>query len=138
MKPWDPNEKTLFHVIDRSARKLVATYTSVAFFCFHTLNAWDEEDDIVLDLVQYKDISIIEKLSMETLMGAKENSVLDCARIHRYRLAKISQQNESIDMANLPEAELVFNVPEELNSELSSIDFSRYHLKKHRYAYGTK
>ncbi|KAG9287954.1 hypothetical protein G9A89_017549 [Geosiphon pyriformis] len=117
-KSWNPEEKTLYYVIDRQQQKHVATYTSPTYFCFHTLNAWDDnEDDIVLDLGEHKDKTLIT----------------------RYRLKNVSQNLASAtvnDEKKLPMAERVFQVPQELNMELYNIDYSRYHLKKHRYTYG--
>ncbi|CAG8643497.1 6671_t:CDS:2 [Ambispora leptoticha] len=141
-KPWNHNESTYYYVIDRDKQNHVATFISPTYFCFHTLNAWDENDDIILDLVQHKDHSPVEDLALPALLGQiKTNETLALkGRLTRYRLAKVSENLWSVaageDAKKLPSAETLFQAPLELNTELTTIDYSRFHLKKHRFAYG--
>ncbi|CAG8599538.1 5840_t:CDS:2 [Ambispora gerdemannii] len=122
-KPWNKNESTYYYVIDRDRQKHVATYTSPTYFCFHTLNAWDENDDIMLDLIQYEDNNIIEELALPVLLGelkANEELLISKSRLTRYRLPKVSEKLTSVAASEhpkkLPSAETVF--------------------QKHRFVYG--
>ncbi|CAG8632912.1 21880_t:CDS:2 [Dentiscutata erythropus] len=143
--PWDPNQKTHFYVIDRNLKKHVATYTFPTFYCFHTINAYDEGDDIIIDLSQYKDNSVIFQLTVNRLSGSETNAdklplQFDQSRVHRYKLCNISKNLDSADLKygsdNFPNAELVFATSEDLNIELPVVNFSRYYMKKYRYVYG--
>ncbi|RIB27212.1 carotenoid oxygenase [Gigaspora rosea] len=143
--PWDPNQKTHFYVIDRKLKKHVATYTSPTFYCFHTINAYDEGDDVIIDLSQYKDNSIIFQLTINRLSGSetiadKLPPRFDNGRLHRYKLCNISNHLDSVDLNygndKFPNAELVFATPEDLNVELPVVNFSRYYMKKYQYVYG--
>lgn len=66
---WDTNPATWF-VIDKrtpseGGKGLVAKFESDPFFCFHTINAYEEtvdgKTDIVADLSGYQDLSILER-----------------------------------------------------------------------------
>ncbi|RUP49150.1 carotene dioxygenase [Jimgerdemannia flammicorona] len=61
---WDGTKPTLFHVLDRETKKHVATFQADAYFAFHTVGAWDEEDIdgddvIVFDVCAYESADII-------------------------------------------------------------------------------
>jgi beta,beta-carotene 9',10'-dioxygenase len=62
---WDGTESTRFQVIDRETGELRGTYETDAFFCFHHVNAFDRDSELVVDLVAYDDSSIIESLYLD-------------------------------------------------------------------------
>ncbi|CAG8793721.1 17612_t:CDS:2, partial [Racocetra fulgida] len=129
--PWDPNKKAHFYVIDRKLKKHVATYTSPTFFCFHTINAYDEDDDIIIDLPQYKNNSIIFQLTIDRLLESSENDAEKL--LPKFDLDSVNLKYGS---GNFPNAEIAFAMPEDLNVELPVANFSRYYMKKYRYVYG--
>jgi len=51
-KKWNPNEPTLFYVVDRVQGGVMAKYKTPPSFCFHQLNAFDDPStgDIVMDM----------------------------------------------------------------------------------------
>lgn len=53
-KKHDPTLKAQFYVVDRVHGRHVATFESDPYYAFHVINAFDEGDDIVLDLASYK------------------------------------------------------------------------------------
>ncbi|KAF9947812.1 hypothetical protein BGZ70_002494 [Mortierella alpina] len=53
-KAQDPNVKATFYVVDRLHGRHVATFETDPYYAFHTVNAWDEGDDIYVDLATYK------------------------------------------------------------------------------------
>lgn len=144
--PWDPNKKTHFYVIDRKLKKHVATYTSPTFFCFHTINAYDEGDDVIIDLSQFKDNSIIFQLAVDRLLESSEINAekqppkFNLGRLHRYKLCNVSKNLDSVNFKygneNFPNAEMTIAMPEDLNVELPVVNFSKYYMKKYRYVYG--
>lgn len=65
---WSPNQPTYFHVIDKRTNSLLKhNYQTKGFFFFHTINAYEENDQIVLDILNYDDISLLDCLKMKTL-----------------------------------------------------------------------
>ncbi|XP_060080497.1 carotenoid-cleaving dioxygenase, mitochondrial-like [Ylistrum balloti] len=63
-----PDEKAIFHVIDKATGEPVNqsfVYQSDAFFTFHHVNAYEDGDSLVLDLCSYKDAQIIKKVYMK-------------------------------------------------------------------------
>lgn len=58
---WKPEGGTHVLVIDRRKGKLIKTLRTESFFAFHHVNAFETENKIVLDLVTYKDPSLITK-----------------------------------------------------------------------------
>ena len=76
--PTDPSQPAKWYVIDRKNGKgLVATYDGPAFFCFHTINAWQEpseEDptktDIVADIVRMDNTEFLNLLYYENIKSS--------------------------------------------------------------------
>lgn len=48
---WRPRDGTTFAVIDRSTGEVVSTHKAEAFFFWHTINAYEDGDEIVVDIV---------------------------------------------------------------------------------------
>lgn len=81
--PLDPTKTAKWYVIDREGGGLVATYDSDPFFCFHTINAWEEPSassssqddvDIVADLVAYDNIDVLKRFYYENLKSTSPTS----------------------------------------------------------------
>lgn len=56
---WEPERNTRFLVIDREQGSLVKTFETESFFCFHHVNAYEENDTLVVDLIKYPDAAIV-------------------------------------------------------------------------------
>src|SRR3954452_13716238 len=68
---WQPELGTRFTVIDRNDGGVKMRATADAFFCFHHVNAWEEGDDVVVDLVAFDDSSVIDHLFIDRLRGGE-------------------------------------------------------------------
>ncbi|MXR50314.1 beta-carotene 15,15'-monooxygenase [Halovenus sp. WSH3] len=64
---WDDELDTRFVVIDRASGETVANQSVDPFFTFHTINAYDDGDGVVLDLVAFEDATIVDALALDTL-----------------------------------------------------------------------
>jgi carotenoid cleavage dioxygenase-like enzyme len=64
---WRPERGLRFHVIDKENGREVATARSDAAFAFHHVNAFEDEDILVIDIVAYPDPSIIDQLYLARL-----------------------------------------------------------------------
>ena len=139
-----PNQ---WYVIDRKCGKgVVARYEGDAFYCFHTVNAWEEPSpsdssqvDIVTDLVAYENLDIIKRLYYENLvstspgsrsyMGAKGASTR--SNIHRWRLPSVT----AAQSLSTNKAVLEFAAPKEKSCDLPTFN-PKYATKPSRYIYG--
>ena len=81
---WKPERGSRFLIIDREAGELRATVEADAFFTFHQANAFEEDGELVVDLVAFDDASIIDALYLDKLRaGIREASA---GHLRRYRL----------------------------------------------------
>ena len=61
---WVPNQGTNFIIIDRRNGNLIKEIRNYnPFFAFHHVNAYEEKDNIILDIVSYEDASIVSSIS---------------------------------------------------------------------------
>ncbi len=75
---WKPELGTQLIIFDRINDKVIGSYKTEPFFAFHTVNAFEEGDSIVLDIVTYSDGSQIGKSTFNTILGpgAKKEQLL--------------------------------------------------------------
>jgi carotenoid cleavage dioxygenase-like enzyme len=119
---WEPERGTAFHVIDRRAGRHVGTWHGDPFFCFHTINAFEEGDEIVLDLVAWEDASVIDGL------------YLDRVRAFGPRMPRNRPLRLSIDLRG--EAAVRSQELAPVALEMPRIDYARCNTRPYRYCYG--
>jgi len=64
---WREDADTRLFVVSRETGDVVTETTVPPFFTFHTVNAFDDGEDVVVDLVAFADDRIVEALSFEVL-----------------------------------------------------------------------
>jgi carotenoid cleavage dioxygenase-like enzyme len=64
---WKPELGMRIHAFDRATGTRTASWTADPFFVFHTINAFEDGDDLVIDVCAYEDASIIEALELDGL-----------------------------------------------------------------------
>ncbi|KAF3913117.1 hypothetical protein AA313_de0201841 [Arthrobotrys entomopaga] len=131
--PFDPNNKAKFFVVDRTGKKgLVATFEADAFFAFHSINAYEEGNDIVLDVPIYANLDIIHLLYYAFMRSTSPEAPAKIAmfKTHytRWRLSNIPKTSD----ATIRKASVDFK--EEIGMELPIIN-PNYITSKHRYVY---
>lgn len=82
---FDPQDDTTFIVISRAEKKVVARYSSDAFFCFHTVNAFERDNAIHIDLSHYEDAEIMQQFRLDYMRKATAPS-FSRATLARYTL----------------------------------------------------
>lgn len=151
IEPFDAKKKAKWYVVDRiNGKGLLATYTSPAFFAFHTINAWTEssttegEEDIVLTIPTYPNLDILHKLYYNNLLSTSRaalNYVSNASKLSgkkgftcsptlkQYRLPRVptTPRNGSVS-----EVVIDFEAP---GIELPTIN-PRFFTKPNRYTYG--
>ncbi|HSK13885.1 MAG TPA: carotenoid oxygenase family protein, partial [Phnomibacter sp.] len=119
---WQPKDGTTFYVIDKASGKLKGKYSTDAFFLFHHVNAWEEGDDIVMDINAYDDASIISAYYLRML--EQPDLRLPKGTMRRYRLHLPTGRIESYEISPA----LI---------ELPRMDYDRYNTDaRYRFTYG--
>ncbi|CAG8683857.1 6652_t:CDS:2, partial [Funneliformis caledonium] len=99
---YNPEEPTLFYVISRVKKQLVATYKSDPCFAFHHINAFEDDDDnLYLDIVCYDNTDICYDLSLDNLRNGLVVG-LPLAEVRRFVLQNV--QIESLKFSKMPQA----------------------------------
>ena len=82
---WRGDEPLTLFVIDKAERKVVARVEAPASFYFHATNAFDDGDDVVVDLCTYPDDEVIRELYLARLQGPTGGEISPAALV-RYRV----------------------------------------------------
>lgn len=146
--PTDPSLPATWYVVDRKhGNGLVATYESPAFFCFHTINSWQEpskEDptktDIVADLVRMDGTEFLSSLYYDNLISSRSTAKEFAAKrgdalrstITRFRLPALPSSSSS----EILKATVEWSTCKSLSPELPTMNPSLV-TTKHRYVYAT-
>lgn len=136
---FHPEVKAKWYAIDRKGKRgQVATFTSPAFFSFHTVNAFQEDGsdgstvDIFCDTIQHPDDSIIHRLYYENIVSTGTNPAVGetgSPSLVRYKLPGIPKQGKG---KGTPSAEVITTIPDA--GELPTIN-PLYETRKQRYMY---
>lgn len=117
---WEPERGFRLTVVDRADRRVVAKPTTESCFCFHQINAYQEGDELVLDLAVFDDSRIIDAFYLERLRSGEPPAVLPLPWRYRIPTAGGEVTRELL-------APLAFELPR-INHAYSG--------KRYRYAYG--
>ncbi|KAI6100986.1 carotenoid oxygenase [Pisolithus croceorrhizus] len=147
ISPFNPNRKALWYVIDRKQGKgVVAKYECDPFFCFHTINAWEEASptdplhtDIVADLSIYKNLDILKKFYFNNLKSSSPTSLNFTGEkprgcdvfFRRWRLPSVNTANP-----RKPREAVVVHTAEHSHSPELPVINPRLLTKPSRYVYG--
>ena len=155
----DPAQPAKWFVVDRTAarRGVLATYESPAFFCFHTINAYEEPSttdegkvDIVADLTAYEDLSVIKRFYYNNLVSSSPDVEMfherkpKCQpRYARYRLPSVPLSTSTTGSSSPPSTPSPTPRPatrEALAPPLATVELPTLHparhTRRHRYVYG--
>ena len=116
---WAPERGSTFHLIDRSTGEVAARHDGPAFFCFHHINAYEDGDEVVVDLCAYEDASIVKSLYLDRMRDGSGSFAPAVPR--RFRLGPRGLRDEVL-------AEVPFELPR--------INYGRCNGRPYRYAYG--
>jgi beta,beta-carotene 9',10'-dioxygenase len=81
---WEPDRGVRFHIIDKETGQVVRRARSRAVFAFHHVNAFEEGDEVVVDIVAFPDSTVIDQLYLERLRSAEPVTLT--GRLTRFRI----------------------------------------------------
>lgn len=117
---WNPENPARFIVIHRESGEHTATFSADPYFMFHHINAFERNNDIVIDLVAYPDSSTIDALYIDNLRT--NTGYIGLGKAVRYCLDMETGVAQSMQLGD---AEI----------ELPRIN-GRHMLREYRYVYG--
>ncbi len=116
---WRGDRPTVFTVIDLESGELRARVEGEPFFCFHHVNAFEQEGELVVDLIAYEDAGIVESLYLEALRAGRP---VPRGELRRYSLPLDGGEARRETIAT--------------DLELPRIDYARCNGRPYRYVYG--
>src|SRR5436190_13297416 len=117
---WQPERGTRFIVMDRHDGSVRGIYETEAFFCFHHVNSFERDGELVVDLVAHEDASIIKLLEIDRLRNGVGQ---DRTQLRRYRIALDGSAVTSEDLAP------------DVSPELPRINYRRNNGRDYRWMY---
>jgi carotenoid cleavage dioxygenase-like enzyme len=122
---WKPWHGTPFYVLNRHTGELVARFESEPFFAFHHVNAFEQGDDLVVDIDAYDDNSILQAYYLQRLQDA--DAELPFGQLRRYRLPLKAKKGTRVTHELISDECL----------ELPRFDYERLNMNgSYRYVYG--
>lgn len=64
---WNAQQPTIFMIIDRKSGNCIKRIATNAFFAFHHVNAYQENDQLIVDIITYPDSTIINSAQLNYL-----------------------------------------------------------------------
>ena len=73
---YDEKKPARFHIARRDTGELLPQkFVADPFFCFHQVNAYEEDGHVVVDLSTYEDGKIVQTINLENLRKGVETEV---------------------------------------------------------------
>lgn len=117
---WRPELGTRIHLLSRTDGAHLGPFTTDARFAFHHVNAFQDGEDVVLDISTYPDADIVEDLYLERLRAGKP---IAQAALERFR---VSPSDGRVRIERLLEDSI----------ELPRINYGRCNEHEYRYVWG--
>ncbi len=123
---WMPEDGTRIFVIDKDSGEVVGEGMTEAFFAFHHVNAFENDGDLIFDIVAYDDASIIDQLYLDNLTADDGHvTAWESSKLRRYR----------VDLTG-SDARVSHETISQTPFELPKFDYERTAGKDYRYVYG--
>ncbi|KAG8184808.1 hypothetical protein JTE90_001505 [Oedothorax gibbosus] len=154
---WDETSPTRFHIIQRSNNQLLnKTYVTKSFFVFHHINAYEEDNHLVIDMCCYDKGDIVKTLYVKALeelfLNQDKGAEPFVSSARRYVLPLAPGQPKTADknLISLSETQAtaylqsdgsiycnaeVLTGSEQWSLELPRINYEKFNGKKYRYFY---
>lgn len=118
---WHKNTSSRVFLINKTSGKTIGPLEVDPFFSFHHVNAFENNKEIMVDLLIYPDSSIINSLYLSRLMTAQDK--LQAPQFCRLKI--------DINKRTIKNERLVAD-----NLELPRINYTQHNADRYQYAYG--
>ncbi|MBD3223319.1 MAG: beta-carotene 15,15'-monooxygenase [Caldithrix sp.] len=119
---WKPKDGTRFYVMDRQTGNVVGRLETDPFFAFHHINAFEKNNEIIMDIDAYDNADIISSFYLNRLKDS--DLELPFGTLRRYRL---NLRNQSVKWEQLSDECL----------EMPRYDNRHYHMdSSYNFVYG--
>jgi len=119
---WKPERGLRFHIVDKETGRELACARGEAAFAFHHVNAFEDGDGLVIDMIAYPDATIIEQLYLARLR--KGTPLTATGELTRFRVPFGDAHVTRRSLAAVP-------------LELPRINYEARAGKPYRYVWGT-
>ncbi len=116
---WKPELGTRFTLVDRRTGEATGPFETDPFFCFHHVNAFEEDGAVVVDACTYGNAQIVEDLYLDRL---REGKPAARAEMRRFRIDLDSRKVSHDQLAD--------------GLELPRINYGRNNERLYRYVWG--
>ncbi len=99
---WKPQRGTRLWKLERRGGRFTP-YETEPLFCFHTVSAFEDGDDVVLDFLAYDDPQIVHALRIDKLARGEFPSMMP-----RYLRARLKPSKRSVQLETLSETRFEF------------------------------
>lgn len=124
---WEPERGTRFTLIGRHDGKIHCEATTDAMFAFHHVNAYEDGNDVVVDLCSASDSSIIDDLYLDRIHGRLNTSGADAATNYPHLVRyQVNTSDGTISSRQLSKHGV----------DLPVINHREYAQRPHRYVWG--
>lgn len=120
---WDSDAESRFLVFDRSSGTTVATPSVPPMFVFHHANAYEEDGELVVDLVAYDDSDTIETLYLDNLRSSDPG--LQTGELKRFRISIEGEGNSGVNSSTIHDGPV----------EFPTINYRSVNSREHNYIY---
>lgn len=118
---WKQEDGARFFIINRNTGEVVEKVAD-SFFSFHHINAFEKENDIILDISAFPDASIVTSLYLKSLMN-NDNDYLTKGQLRRYHIQREKKK-------------VSYEVYMEGVIELPRINYKAVNTKEYGFVYG--
>lgn len=115
---WNQSQGSKFYIVDKETGNY-KVIESNSFFSFHHINAYEENNNIILDLIAFDNNKIIDSFYLENLRNKEK---IPQSRFRRFIL-------------DLDKKTCKYNDLFDISIELPRINYKRHNSKKYNYAY---
>ena len=117
---WKPERGTRFTLVDRATGAATSGFETDACFAFHHVNAYEDDDEVIVDVCTVPDAGIVEDLYLQRL---REGHPIPRPQLTRFRL---QLSNRAVSHARIGETGI----------ELPRINYGRCNERPYRYVWG--
>ncbi|XP_071808797.1 carotenoid-cleaving dioxygenase, mitochondrial-like [Asterias amurensis] len=143
---YDEKKPARFHIARRDTGELLPQrFVADPFFCFHQVNAYEEDGHVVVDLSTYEDGKIVQKINLENLRKGVETEV---GTAKRFVLPVEKEKESGINLntleyskttAVLRDDDTIYCTPEVISDEtieFPKVNYEKFNGKPYQYFYG--